>query len=209
MRRALPSLPSLCLSLLLPLLILAGLLAGCGAGGDGSGPLPFPLDADDATFAPTAAPTTAPEPTPAPAAVDAPTPTAEPSAGEAPAAAAAPVVMQGAGQISAYAGENSCTAPAQDVRLTVNADGAAQLFVTGPGFIDHVNCTPSTSVEGWYVEGVANPGDETVAFATCNMGNFAAEGTVSYAGGALAGAVVCLYSKGSAAGTRAYGVTMP
>jgi hypothetical protein len=188
-------------------LMLAGLLAGCGAAGDGSSALPFPLD--DATVAPTTAPAPTAAPTPAPVATDAPAPAAESAIPAPPAAATGPVVIQGAGQKTAFAGEYSCTAPAQEVRLTVNADSAAQLFVSGSGFIDHVNCTPSTSIEGWYVEGVANPGDETVAFTTCNMGNFAAEGTVSYAGGALAGEATCLYSKGSAAGTRAIQVTMP
>ena len=188
-------------------LLLAGLLAGCGAPGGDASALPFPLD--DATVAPTTAPGPTAAPTPAPVAPDAPAPAAESAIPAPPAAATGPVVIQGAGQKTAFAGENSCTAPAQEVRLTVNADGAAQLFVSGSGFIDHVNCTPSTSTDGWYIEGVANPDDETVAFTTCNMGNFAAEGTVSYAGGALTGAVVCLYSKGSAAGTRAYEVTMP
>lgn len=186
-------------------LIMACLLAGCSTPGGDSAPLPFPLDVDDAT----SAPTTVPAPTNAPAATDTPAPTAAPVAVDTPAAATAPIVIQGSAQKTSFAGESSCTAPAQDVTLTVNADGSAQLSVAGPGFIDHINCTPSASVEGWYVEGTANLADATVTFTTCNMGNFAAEGTASYAGGALAGEVVCRYSKGSAAGNSAIRVTMP
>jgi hypothetical protein len=175
-------------------LIMASLLAGCSTPSGGFVPLPFPLDVDDATSAPAA--TDTPAPTPAPDAVDT------------PAAAAGPVVIQGAGQKTSFSSDYACTAP-QDVTLTVRADGSAELYLSSPGFVDHINCTPSASVEAWYVEGAANPADETVAFVTCNMGNFAAEGTVSYAGGALTGAVGCLYSRGSAAGSRAIRVTMP
>jgi hypothetical protein len=194
-----------CLSDLLFSLIMACLLAGCSTPSGGFVPLPFPLDVDDAT----SAPTTVPVPTAAPAATDTPAPTAAPVAVDTPAAATAPVIIQGSAQKTSFADESSCTAPAQDVTLTVNSDGSAQLYLAGPGFVDHINCTPSASVEGWYVEGTANSADETVAFNTCNMGNFAAEGTASYAGGALAGAVVCRYSKGSAAGNSAIRVTMP
>ncbi len=190
------------LSDLLLSLIMASLLAGCSTPSGGFVPLPFPLDVDDATSPPAA--TVTPAPTPEPDAVD----TVAPGAVNTPAAAAGPVVIQGAGQKTSFSSDSACTAP-QNVMLTVRADGSAELYLSGPGFVDHINCTPSASVEGWYVEGIANPADETIAFATCNMGNFAAEGTVSYAGGALTGAVTCLYSKGSAAGSRAIRVTMP
>ncbi len=161
----------------------------------------------------TVAPTLAPEPTTAPTVTAAPvepqsTSTPE-SAAATPAIAAAPVVIKGGGQKTSYSGEANCTAPALDLTLTVNPNGVAQLAVIGPGFVDHYNCTQAASPEAWYLEGTADLAGETVTFTTCNMGNFAAQGTVAYAGGALNGEAICLYSKGSAAGTRAIAVTMP
>jgi hypothetical protein len=85
----------------------------------------------------------------------------------------------------------------------------ATLFVSGPGFMEHINCTPSAGVEGWYLEGLANPVDETVTFVTCNQGSFTAQGTVSYGGGTLNGSVTCLYTQGSVAGQVAILLTLP
>lgn len=140
--------------------------------------------------------------------VDGPIP---PPPGPTPAASPAPgqeISVNGTGQKVSYSGSYSCTA-AQQIHLVVRADGTAELSAIGPGFIDHINCTPSDSSEGWYVVGVADRAAETVAFSACNNGGFNASGMVSYAGGTLTGEVACLYNQGSAAGQTAVTLKMP
>ena len=119
-----------------------------------------------------------------------------------------PVQVNGAGQKTDYSGNYSCSAAAT-LLLKVNADGSAVLEATGPGFIDHINCTQSASLEGWFIAGSVNPGTETVSFTSCNNGGFTAQGTISYVDGILSGEVTCLNKSGSDAGKPAVKITAP
>lgn len=100
--------------------------------------------------------------------------------------------------------EGSCAA-AQEVILSIRADGAAQMQLSGEGFVDYTNCTPSEGAEAWFIDGTVDFAAETVTFNSCNAGGFSASGQVSFAGGAVAGEVSCAWMEGSAAGkTAAY-----
>ena len=92
-------------------------------------------------------------------------------------------------------GGAGCSA-AQLATLMVRGDGTAQLVTSGPGFVDHVNCTPGSSSDTWYLDGTADPGGQVVTFVSCNYGRFTAQGQISYAGGALQGEVSCFNSQG-------------
>ncbi len=119
-----------------------------------------------------------------------------------------PLQFSGTGQKTDYSGDYSCAVGA-DVRLVVNPDGTAELVVIGPGFNDHINCTQSGSMDGWYLAGTANPADETVTLVSCNNGGFNAQGTISYAGGTLSGDATCIYNQGSSSGKVAMKITTP
>ena len=119
-----------------------------------------------------------------------------------------PIRVNGAGQKTDYSGGYSCSAAAT-LLLMVNADGSAVLEATGPGFIDHINCTQSASLEGWFIAGSANPGTETVTFTSCNSGGFTAQGSVSYAGGVLSGEVTCIGISGSDSGKPVMKLNVP
>jgi len=107
-----------------------------------------------------------------------------------------PIVIQSAGTKTDYLAstKTECQAQASAV-LVVQADGTAELTTTGPGFVDHINCTTSTD-ETFIFGGTADLSSEAVLFESCNNANFSAEGTVSYAGGKLAGAVSCANQSG-------------
>jgi hypothetical protein len=152
---------------------------------------------------PTVAPTAAPGETEAEPAAP-----AEATTPEAPASGQGPRVLNSGAQKTSYASDASCTT-AQEAVLTINTNGTATLSVTGPGIIDHYNCTPSDAAEGWYAEGVDSPADERVTFTTCNMGGFDAAGELRYAGGVLSGEVTCIYKKGSASGQVAVRFVFP
>jgi hypothetical protein len=141
---------------------------------------------------PTPAPTEAPSPAP-------PGPTAEsgiiipePAAPS----QAFPIVIQSAGTKTDYSAstKTECQAGASAV-LVVQADGTAELTATGPAFVDHINCTTSTD-ETYIFGGTADLGSETVLFESCNNANFSAAGTVSYAGGKVAGTISCANQSG-------------
>ena len=73
-----------------------------------------------------------------------------------------------------------------------------------PHQLDDYNCTPGTD-ETWYLNGTANPADQTVTFTSCNNGGFTGSGVVSYAGGTLTGDATCTYKNGTIAISLALG----
>jgi hypothetical protein len=150
-------------------------------------------------------------------ALDAAAPTVAPSPapGEiplSPPAAVEPLKITGSGQRVSLSvdGQSSCQAEVQ-LTLVVQADGAAQLTAIGPGFVDHINCTPSdpANQEATYLNGTASPTDETVTFSACNFGGFSAQGVLSYAGGRLSGEAACLFLQGERAGQVDVQLTIP
>lgn len=134
-------------------------------------------------------------------------PTEAPTA--APAEALQPQVIKTVAQKTSFGPDDSSCQAAQDAVLTINADGKAQLAVTGPGFIDHINCTPSQSTEAWYLDGAVDESGEQVIFTGCNFGGFRAEGRVRFSGGSLAGEAACIYLKGDAVGKTAVQIRFP
>jgi hypothetical protein len=149
------------------------------------------------TTAPTIAATTAPEEPfeteTTPTYDDSTTPTAPIQE----AAPPGPVAIEGTAiQVSYSSGnESNCQAEAQAV-LKVPGNGTASLTASGPSYIDHINCTTSSSNETWIADGIDNPTEQLVSFSTCNGGGFTAEGQVSYKDGILLGKVTCYFNNG-------------
>ncbi len=141
---------------------------------------------------PTPAPTEAPSPAPPEPAAEGEIINQEPTAP----AQASPIVIQSAGTKTDYSAstKTECQAGASAV-LVVQADGTAELTATGPTFVDHINCTTSSD-ETYIFGGTADLGSETVLFESCNNANFSAGGTVSYAGGKVAGTISCANQSG-------------
>lgn len=180
------------------LVVLVALVGVSACGNPGSPP---------SEGAPTAEPTTV---------VAAPVASASASAAVEPAASASgagaatqPIVVKGSGTWTDYGSDGAaCTAPAT-VTLTVKADTSAEMAVLGPMFVSHVPCTqsdPASTVQ-YLLAGTAS--GESVTFASCNSGGFDATGSVTYAGGSLAGQASCISKSGSAAGKPAFGVSIP
>ena len=125
-----------------------------------------------------------------------------------------PIKITGTGQkISLYYALSeqktySCGS-AQEVTLTVQPDGSAELYVVGPGFVDHYNCTQAPGLEGWSIAGTANTAEGTATFTSCNKGGFDAQGKVDYADGILSGQVSCLINRGENSGKPEMTITIP
>jgi hypothetical protein len=107
-----------------------------------------------------------------------------------------PIVIQSAGTKTDYSAstKSECKADTSAV-LVIQADGTTELTTTGPGFVDHINCTTSAD-ETYLFGGTADLSSEAVFFESCNNANFSAEGTVSYAGGSMEGVVSCANQSG-------------
>lgn len=101
-----------------------------------------------------------------------------------------PMVLKASGTKVDFstAANNACQTPAL-VAMTIFADGTVELSSTGLSFIDHINCT--TSNEETYIISGSVDLNETVNFKSCNFGNFRANGSLAYGGGALQGEVTC------------------
>jgi hypothetical protein len=119
-----------------------------------------------------------------------------------------PIKIKGSGTWRLYSNNYACSASINSL-LTINSDGSALLEASGNGFIDHINCTKSASLEGWSINGTADLTSETVTFGSCNSGGFKAGGTVRYQGGSLSGKVVCLRIKGDETGKTAMDLSLP
>ena len=164
-------------------------------------------EVQEALELPTPASTIAPSP--APEEVSEPTPITPPDAAEESTAesipqptttsSSYPITIQDNGFKSTYSSmvEASCKLPSIVV-LTLRCDGTAELTNTSPSIIDHINCTPGTSDETWYVNGKFDEVTQTVTFENCNFGNFTAQGsfTYSYGAGTLTGEVSCFNKDG-------------
>ena len=107
-----------------------------------------------------------------------------------------PMVIQSAGTKTDYSAstKSECTTNASAV-LVIQVDGTAELTTTGPGFVDHINCTTSSN-ETYIFGGTADLSNEAVFIESCNNANFTAEGTVSYTGGSMEGVVSCANQSG-------------
>jgi hypothetical protein len=119
-----------------------------------------------------------------------------------------PLKISGTGTWRLYSGENACAAAVKTV-LTINAEGLALLEASGPGFIDHINCTQSSGVEAWSIIGTADLNSETAMFTSCNNAGFTASGLVKYHGGSLSGKVTCRWANGDATGKTAMDLALP
>jgi hypothetical protein len=155
---------------------LASLILACGMmdvllpGGDSADATPFSI--------PSISPSEAPNPEPS---------VNPPSGGQT-------VKIDSIGQMTSISsdGQYSCPAAATVV-LIVKPDGSAEMQVTGPDFIDHINCTQAEGGDlAYFIQGSADTASETVTFTACNNGGFNAQGTVKYSGGALSGEAACL-----------------
>jgi hypothetical protein len=111
-----------------------------------------------------------------------------------------PLGFQASGNKTSYAASvhGSCQAQGA-MRLTVYGDGAAELVATGPGFVDHINCTASSSIETWIIEGKVDQASQTVTFESCNGGGFHASGRMDFGSGSPVGTVTCSNKKGEKA----------
>ena len=119
-----------------------------------------------------------------------------------------PRQVKGAGEKVSYSGVYVCSAQAS-VTLTIKADGSAELYAAGLGFADYLSCRSSGSLEGWYLNGLADPVNQTVTFSSCNKGSFSAVGVIQYSGNVLSGSAACLYTRGSSTGKPAVQITLP
>ncbi len=70
-----------------------------------------------------------------------------------------------------------------------------QLRTTGPGVVDHNNCTLAGSDETWYMDG-QRAADGTIFFESCNMGGFSTQGSMRLDAGNLSGQVSCYTKNG-------------
>lgn len=121
-------------------------------------------------------------------------------------AAGAPLVFQTMGNKTSHAASLNASCQSQEkMRLTIRSDGSAELVSTGPGFVDHINCTASASDESWIVKGSLDQSGQVVIFQSCNSGGFTASGSVAITSGEPLGTVICSYKNGDAAVTLQVG----
>lgn len=140
----------------------------------------------DGMPAPAMAPTFEPE-----AASQTPTPAPTPEPETMPEPAAGATTLAAAAMKTSFARDGSACQLPETATLVVNPDGSAELSTTGTSIVDHTSCTRGTSTETWYINGKVDELSQTITFTTCNMGNFNANGAVTYANQILVGAVSC------------------
>ena len=109
-----------------------------------------------------------------------------------------------------YSGDYFCPT-VEPVVITIDEDGIATLTVTGPLFVDYINCTtdPSGVIITYTIMGIANPDTQLITFTSCNSGGYNARGDIYYGEDNPTGDVSCLYSKGDEVGAINMSISVP